>query len=265
MEGNSSDNLKRKTTGPAGANEPRLRSFAEKAAAVLLALLVWQIAAMLIDSRILISTPLAVLKRLLTIWQEEGFWKTVFFTLSHIAAGYVLAVAAGLLAAFAAAWNRWIEVLLRPWVVTFRSVPVASMVVIFLIWVSSRNLSVIISFLVVFPVIYTNTLAGLKARNRELSEMAAVFRLSAGRRLRYITLPQIRPHLLSACSVTAGMAWKAGVAAEVIGTPPASIGKMIYQSKIWLNTDDLFAWTLILVLLSVLFEKAVTALLKKIL
>ena len=239
------------------------KTILQKAAAVFLALLVWQLAASVISSSILLVTPLEVLRRLLTIWREEGFFRVLFFSFSHIAGGYLLAVCAGILAAFLSARFPAAETLLWPWVTCFRSVPVASMVVIFLIWVSARNLSIIIAFLVVFPVIYNNVLTGLKNLDHEKEELARVFRLSAGRKLRYITLPQIRSYLASAASVTAGMAWKAGVAAEIIGTPPLSVGKMIYQSKIWLDTDDLFAWTVILVVLSVLFEKCITSLLKR--
>lgn len=232
-------------------------------AAVLLALAVWQLAAMLIDSSILLVTPVEVIRRACTLWREDGFWSVIGFTFAHIAAGYVLAVTAGTALAFLSAKSQAAEILLRPWAVSFRTVPVASMVVIFLIWVSAKNLSVIISFLVVFPVIYGNVLTGLKNLDGSLREMARVFRISFLKELRYIILPQLRPGLLNACSVTAGMAWKAGIAAEIIGTPAGSVGKMIYQSKIWLDTDDLFAWTLVLVLLSLIFEKAVVALLKK--
>ena len=240
----------------------RLRNNAEKLGAVLIALLFWQLAAKLIDSSILMATPIEVLT---TIWRDDGFVEVILFTLTRISLGYLLAVAAGLMAAFAANACRGIEVLLSPWVAAFRAVPVASMIVILLIWVSAVNLSVIVAFLVVFPVVYTNMLAGLKARSTALWEMAKVFSMSRGKYLRYVLLPQLKPYMLSACSVTAGMAWKAGVAAEVIGTPPRSVGKMIYQSKIWLNTADLFAWTLILVLLSVIFEKLFITLLKKLL
>ncbi len=259
----SSDN--RKLNKVAACRDDRsckLRLIAERIGAVLLALLFWQIAASLIDSSILIATPLDVLKRLCTIWREPGFAATVTFTLSRIAAGYICAVLAAIVMAFAAARLHFLEILLAPYVMCCRAVPVASVVVMLLIWVKAANLSVVISFLVVFPVVYTNLLTGLKSLDKSLLEMAYVFRMSGVRRLRYIVLPQLTPYILSSCSVTAGMAWKAGVAAEIIGTPAMSVGKMIYQSKIWLNTEDLFAWTLVLVILSIIFERICTGLLK---
>lgn len=233
----------------------RIRRFAETAGAVLLALLFWQLAAAHINSSILIASPAAVFKRLLTLWREPDFFAAAAFTMSRIALGYLSAVVSALLLAFCSSELRLIEILLKPYIVCFRSVPVASMIVMLLIWVSAANISVIITFLVVFPVVYTNVLAGLKARDKGLLEMSSVFRISPIKSFRFITLPQLAPYIISSCSVTAGMAWKAGAAAEVIGTPARSIGKMIYQSKAWLNTEDLFAWTLVLVLLSVITEK----------
>jgi NitT/TauT family transport system permease protein len=239
--------------------------FLKKAGAVLLALLIWQIAAMKIHQKILLVTPVAVLTRLLTIWQVQGFASSIWFTFYHIAGGFLLGSTLGILLAALAAKSPAVETLLWPWMVTIRSVPVASFVVICLIWLSARNLSVFISFLIVLPVIYQNVLTGLRAADQNMEEMAQVFRMPWYRKLRYITIPQLAPYLLSACSVTTGMAWKAGVAAEIIGTPDGSIGKMLYLSKIYLDTDDLLAWTVIIVIISVSSEKLFMWGLKKVL
>jgi NitT/TauT family transport system permease protein len=158
---------------------------------------------------------------------------------------------------------RLLEVFLWPFVVTVKAVPVASFIIISLIWLSSRQLSVFISFLMVFPVIYLNVLQGIRSADAQLLEMAAVFRVPWSRRLPYIYLPQIRPFLSSACSVSLGMSWKAGIAAEIIGIPDGSIGEKLYSAKIYLNTADLFAWTVVVVLISVLFEKLFLLLLNR--
>lgn len=239
--------------------------FLKKVGAVLLALTFWQIAAMKIHSRILLVTPIAVLKRLLTIWQVEGFFSSIWFTFYHIAGGFVLGLLLGILLAALAGKFPWMEILFWPWMVTIRSVPVASFVVICLVWLSVNNLSIFISFLIVLPVVYQNVLTGLKASDREMEEMAMVFRLSPWKKLKYITIPHLRPYLLSACTVTAGMAWKAGVAAEIIGTPNGSIGKMLFLAKTYLATDDLLAWTVIIVAVSVLSEKVFLRILRWIL
>ena len=233
--------------------------------AVILVLFLWQAAAMLIKQRILLVSPADVLLRLTTIWQSDGFLGSICFTCLHIAAGFFLGLILGLSLSFGASRYEWIEILIWPFVVTFKTVPVASIVVICLIWLSAGNLSVFISFLVVFPIIYQNLLSALKVKDTGLEEMAFIYKIHGVARLKAITVPQIRAQLISSCSVAAGMAWKAGVAAEIIGTPNGSVGKMIYISKMYLDTDDLLAWTVILVLLSIIFEKVFMWCLKKLL
>ena len=72
------------------------------------------------------------------------------------------------------------------------------------------------------------------------------------------------PYLLTGCRLGLGLCWKAGVAAEVIGVPTGSIGEKLYHAKIYLNTPDLFAWTIVIILISFLFEKLFLGLVRKI-
>jgi NitT/TauT family transport system permease protein len=136
-----------------------------------------------------------------------------------------------------------------------KSVPVASFIILCLIWLSSKSLSIFIGFLMVLPIVYTNMLHGIKSTDTKLLEMATLFRVGWGKKLKYIYLPHLKPYILSACSVSIGLAWKAGIAAEVIGIPDGSIGERLYEAKVYLSTADLFAWTAVIVVISVIFEK----------
>lgn len=234
----------------------------EQAAAIAAALLVWQLAAMLLNRRILLASPVDAARALGELIFTADFLKTVWFSFSRIALGFLLGFAAGALCAECGARFHVAEVLLSPYMAAIKATPVASFVILCLVWLSSRNLSVFICFLVVLPVIYTNLLEGLKKRSPALAEMARLYEIPAGKRLLAIDLPQLMPCLLSALKLSIGMAWKAGVAAEVIGTPAGSIGKMLYNAKIYLATPELFAWTIVTVVLSVVFEKLVVGLCK---
>ena len=152
---------------------------------------------------------------------------------------------------------------LEPAVTLMKSVPVASFVILALIWTGSQHLAVLISFLVVFPILYVNTLAGLQSADIRLLEMARVFRVRPLRRVRFIYLPALLPYLSGGCRVALGMSWKSGVAAEVIGLPSHSIGEHLYMSKIYLETDGLFAWTIVIIGISVLTERLVLFLLNR--
>ena len=231
--------------------------------AVAFALLVWQIASMCLDSKILLVSPVEVVRRMFTIWQVQDFGATVWFSFYHIAGGFLLALVLGVLLAALAGRFKAAETLLWPFMVTVKTVPVASFVVICLIWLSNENLAVFISFLIVLPVVYGNVLQGIKSEDENMRELGRVFRMPLLRRIAYIHLPQLKPFLMSACSTALGMAWKAGVAAEIIGIPDGSIGKQLYYAKIYLDTDDLLCWTVIIVIISVLFEKLFMWLLKR--
>lgn len=213
-------------------------------------LAVWQAAAMLVGQELLLASPLATLTRLAQLAPTAAFWRSILFTLRHILAGYALAGAAGILLAALAGRFSLVGDLLSPLLSAMRSVPVASFVIAALIWVPSRRLSILISTVIVLPVVYAGTLDGLRQIDPELKEMARVFRMSRLNRLRVVTVPAVLPSLASALSVAMGLAWKSGVAAEVIGIPAGSIGEKLYKAKIYLSTPDLFAWTLAIVLIS---------------
>ena len=226
--------------------------------AVLFWLLVWQAASMALDKvtyLTLLVSPVQVLARLGQLLLTAEFWGSVAFSLSRIAAGFFLA------AALAALSSRFTAVreLLAPAMLAIKSVPVASFIILALILFSSKNLAALISFLMVLPVLYTNVLTGIQSADPQLMEMAQVFRLSPARRVRYLYLPQVMPYFRSGCTVALGLCWKAGIAAEVIGIPKGSIGEHLQQAKVYLDIPDLFAWTLVIVLASLAFEKLVLA------
>lgn len=226
-----------------------------KALAVAFALLLWQIAAAAVDQRILLVSPVEVLMRMTSIWRIEGFLSSIWFSFYHIAGGFLLALVTGTVLAALSGRFAWIETALWPFMITVKTVPVASFVVICLIWLSAQNLSVFISFLIVLPVVYGNVLEGIKSEDKKMLELGSVFGMPLHKRIFYIHMPQLKPFVLSACASSLGMSWKAGVAAEIIGTPDGSIGKQLFYAKIYLDTDDLLCWTVIIVIISVAFEK----------
>jgi NitT/TauT family transport system permease protein len=227
----------------------------EKVFAIAFALMVWQLLAAAIGKSILLVTPFEVMVRLTELIVTRDFLSSVMFSFVRIVSGYLLALAAGSALAALAGKYHMAEVLLWPFMTAIKSVPVASFIILCLIWLSSGSLGIFISFLLVLPIIYTNMLHGLRSTDRKMLEMAEIFNVTRLRRLKYIYLPQLKPYMVSACSVSIGLSWKAGIAAEVIGIPAGSIGERLYEAKIYLDSADLFAWTAVIVAVSVLFEK----------
>lgn len=231
------------------------------ALAVCFWLAVWQGAAFLLGQELLLVSPLTVLRSLIGLMATPVFWQSVWQSFARIGGGFLLGAAAGCCCAALAGRFMAARTLFAPLFGMVRAIPVASFVILALLWAGSANLSVIISFLMVTPVLYTSLLAGLDARDPNLAEMAQVFRIPAGKRLRYLTLPAVLPWVASGCRTAIGLAWKSGVAAEVIGLPRQTIGERLYQTKLYLETGELFGWTLVIILLSAACEKLVCAVL----
>ena len=240
----------------------KMRKQIRKAGIILFWLIVWQIAAVWTNNNILLVGPIQVLKTFVQHMVQPDFFKTVFCSFARIGLGFFLALCIGLLLGAVSYRFPVAEELLEPVMVTLKSIPVASFVVLLLIWFGSSKLSFLISFLIVFPNVYVNTIAGLKSADVKLLEMAKVFGMGRLNRFFYIYRPALMPYLSSCLKISLGMSWKSGVAAEVIGLPDFSLGERLYMSKIYLDTAGLFSWTLMIVLISYLFEKAVLLLIR---
>ena len=240
----------------------KMRKHMRKAIFILFWLAVWQIAAIWTDNHILLVGPVQVLRVFVQNMAQPDFLKTVFCSFARIGLGFFLALFVGLALGTVGYRYPIVQELSEPVMTTLKSIPVASFVVLLLIWFGSSKLSFLISFLIVFPNVYVNTISGLESADAKLLEMAQVFGMGRISRFFYIYRPALMPYLSSSLKISLGMSWKSGVAAEVIGLPAYSLGERLYMSKIYLDTAGLFAWTLMIVIISFLFEKAVLLLVK---
>lgn len=227
-------------------------------------LLLWHFASVYTNNSILMVGPLDTWEALINQANTARFWITIIHSFCKIFSGFLAAFLMGISLGSVSFCFPPLRELLEPVLLLMKSIPVASFVILALIWIGSKNLSVFISFTVVFPVIYINTLSGLLSTDKKLLEMAQVFRITAWKKIRYIFIPALLPYLISGCKTALSMGWKSGIAAEVIGVPDRSIGEQLYMAKIYLSTADLFAWTFVIIIISAVMERLFLALLNKI-
>ncbi len=225
-------------------------------------LVVWQAGAMALNQRILLVTPVDAAVKLIELIPRADFWKSVLFSAGRILSGFALGLTVGTgLAVFSGRYV-FLRKLLSPFISVLKAVPVASFTILALIWVSSKNLSVLVTFLICVPIVYINMLEGIDSLDPKLKEMSTVFGIPPMRRFVGIYLSQLLPYFRSAAGLAIGLCWKSGAAAEVIGIPAGSIGEKLYQAKIYLETADLFAWTAVIIFVSWLCEKAFMSVIK---
>ena len=210
---------------------------------------------MVIGKDILFASPLDTLKALLRLAATVEFYKIIGFSFLRTAAGFFAGAAAGLILGGISALNNGVRMVVKPLVDIVRAAPVASFIILALIWIKTGFIPVFISFLTVVPIIWSSVLTGVEAVDKKLLEMAQVFEYPLSLKIRKIYIPSIRPYIKAAAVNGAGFAFKSGVAAEVLASPVLSIGRKLQESRIYFETAELFAWTAVVIILSIIFEK----------
>lgn len=225
---------------------------------------VWYLASFLVDSVLLLPTPHDTLFALLELLCTQEFYNAVLSTLLRVALGLFFGIAAGVILAFLSYKFVFLKNVLSPAISVIRATPVASFIVLLWVLLSGNTLTVLVAFLMVMPIIWQNTLDGFSSVPTELIEVADVFEFSFKRRFKVLILPVISNYIFPALITSVGLAWKSEIAAEIIAYTKNSIGMYINDAKTFLMTPTVFAWTAIIVIMSILLEIAIRALLRRI-
>ena len=240
----------------AASSQSRIAICMRKVLVALFWLILWQILYLVVKQEILIVSPVRASQRLLELAGEGEFWLTAVYSMLRIVSGFLLGVGIGTLLAALTSMSRFLYDLFHPIVSIIKATPVA------LVWIESPYVPVFTSFLMVLPVVWGNVSNGIAKTDRNLLQMAAVYRFHTMKTIRRIYLPSVMPYFTAACTTGMGLSWKAGVAAEVLANTKHSIGSNIYNAKIYIETADLFAWTAVVIVISVVLEKLMVKLMK---
>ena len=221
----------------------------------------WQFAAFLVDraveghgNELLLPYPASVGAALLRLCGSPLFWGTAAASLLRILLGMACGTAAGALLAGLTCASTWADRLISPAVRVIRATPVVSFILLILLWTDRNAVPSIVAGLMVLPVVWGNLTRGIRETDPQLLEMAHAYRFSRWKTLRLIYLPSLKPYFLSAVTTAMGLSWKSGVAAEVLCLPKLAVGTQIHNNKIVLEIPDFFAWTALVVALSLVLE-----------
>ncbi len=232
----------------------KVRGLLKAAASLLFWVVVWYIAAYRVGQELILPTPLSVIKTLASLILTSDFWAATAISLFRIFGGFLLGLVAGTL--LAAATETWtvLDVVLSPLIRVVRATPVASFIILALLWLGRANVPYFTAMLMVTPIIWGTVTNSVKAADVNLLEMAKAYSFGRLKTLRLIYIPSVYPSWRSATVTSVGLAWKAGIAAEVLCLPRSAVGTNLYYSKIYLETPSLFAWTAVIVIMSFLLE-----------
>ena len=224
--------------------------------AILVWLAIWFIAATIINNSLKFPGPLETLKALFTnIISGEGFFKTTLTSLFRILLGFVASAVLGLIFGVAAGLKKGFADFMEPLVTVIKSTPVMSFIILAMIWFKFTTVPIIICFLMCFPIIYSNIREGISRTDSDLLAMAKLYKVKRSNVMRGIYFPSAKPYFYSAANICLGLGFKVTVAAEVLTSPDYGIGSRLYDAKIYLEPVEVFAWTLVILVLSYLLEQ----------
>ena len=221
-------------------------------------LIVWQILATFIDDNFLFPDISATFHALLDLLGESSFYYAILLSAARVILGLISGVAAGFVLALLCSRFDILKCIILPVIRIIKSTPVASFIVVLWVLMSGDALSIFIGFLMVMPIIFQNVSDGILAVDNQLIELSEVFEFSGLKKFRLITVPSIERFLIPAVITASGFAWKAEIAAEIIAYTKNSIGQGINDAKYYMDTPTIFAWTVVIIALSISLE-AITA------
>lgn len=229
-------------------------------------ILVWEMASLIINKEVYLPSPISTLKALMGLIVEVEFWNTVFMSVLRVIIGFTISCICGISIGIVCGLNRFFYELFNPLVITIKSTPVMSFIIIALIWFESSNVPIFVSFLMCFPIIWTNVVQGIRQVDGNLLQMAQIYNVKRSLVIKNIYIPSVIPYIYAGITTALGLGWKVTVAAEVLSSPKYSIGNHLYNAKVYLESPELFAWTGVVIILSFGFEylfKSISKKLKK--
>lgn len=234
----------------------------QKIFAIAFAIILWQAIALLLNNTLLLVGPIEVIKKLFELLHTGKYYFSIANSMSNILQGFMLAITLGLVLAALSSRFKLLDIMLSPFISFMKATPLASFVIICLVWVGSVKLSIITVFLIVFPIVYSNMLQAYNSIDDKLEQMLRIYNVSFLRRVRLLYIPKSISVFLSTIEVAVGMAFKSGVAAELIAVPRNTIGDLLHEAKIFLMTSDMLAWTISIIIISVCVERILIAIIK---
>jgi NitT/TauT family transport system permease protein len=213
-------------------------------AGVLFLLLLWELAARIYASGLILPGPLLVMASFIELIQNPRFLAALWGSFLRVMWGIIIAIPLGIMAGIAAGLDRRVHAFLRPLFTVVSATPVISVILIAFLILGSGRTPVFTAFLMVFPVMAANAIEGVKSTDHRLKELFTAYRMNRRETLKYLYIPSLVPFIVGGLRSSLSLCWKVVVAAEVIVQPLRSLGTGMQQARAHLETPELFAWTL---------------------
>lgn len=231
---------------------------------ILFWIVIWHILSVIIGEDIVLASPVSVFKRIYTLILEPDFLITVFNSITKVLIGFILGGFIGVILAIVCKKNHIFYKLFSPIITFIKVTPIACFIILVLVWIDSSKLSILISSFMSLPLFFFNIYSGIDIVDNNVLQMCQIYKIKGINRIKYIYFPYLINIILSTCTLAFSMSWKAGIASEVIGITNVSIGGKLQSAKSLLETNDVLAWTIIIIFINLVIEKIIKYIINKI-
>lgn len=220
----------------------------------LMLLIGWEAAARFYPP-VVLPSPAETVRGLVALADAGHLGQTLAFSFVRFAAGFGIAFAAGTGLGVGAGLHNGVYAAVRPAVALFQAVPPVSWILLAIIWLGANGgAQVMVVSVALFPVFFFNSVEGIRQVPRDLLEMAAVFRVRLRKQILDIYWPALRPYWSAACIINIGSGWKTVVMSELI-SGQSGVGAAMNTAKLYLKTEELMAWTLLVACMGMSLER----------
>jgi len=225
-------------------------------------ILVWFVAAKLVNSSLILPFPKEVFLLMIKLLSTASFWRNFLFTFLRILAAFFLTLIFGVLLGILSAEFKFIEDFLKLPLAMVRATPVVALILIMIFWFPSNIIPIVICLLMTLPIMITAVKTGILNTKPEMIFFAKSRNFNRFMTLRFVKLPNARINFLEGALQCFSLSWKVVIAGEVLCLPRNAIGSRIHFSQIHLETGDVIANTILLVIISFIMEVALKKVVK---
>lgn len=217
--------------------------------------IIWEGVALYIDNSLLFPRVSEIFLSLKNLVASGDFTLILWDTLSRFFISIVFSLILAIIFSVASYRYEVISFLLFPFIIFLRAVPTIAIIIVVLIWSSVERVPIVVGMLILFPILYESILGGIKNVDKNLLKMSKVFKVPTKRVVRDIYIPSIYYSISSNIPSYIGLTFKVIIAGEVLSQESLSIGGEIFINKIYLESSNIFAWIIVVIVLNYLLEK----------
>ncbi len=226
----------------------------------ILLLVIWHFTAAYLNAPLILPLPSRVLQKAVSLLGQKSFLFAMLNTTKRCLTAFSISVLAGLILGFLCAFFPVCEAFFEVPLAIIRSVPVVSIILLALFWLKSNNIPVFAAVLMSLPIMKTCTQTGFKSCSKTLLQMASVYKLTKIQKFLFIRIPYSSTSIITGIKNCSGMTWKVVAAGEVLSLPLSALGTYLQNAQAILETEQVFATTAVIVVMSFLCSMLINSL-----